>query len=494
MTKLHSESPTRSDRWSVGEIVDLPIVLEEERFAPNRDKELLSAREALTREFGNLSEVENQTVLRAWLARWRKRSSGNAMGARVEDTLLYAGRIAGISGFLLGLAAASDRLFFTGPEPLNVFALLGVFVLLPLVLSIFVFATFGFRQDALGGVVHQLFLRIARAIARWKHATDAAPATAFRADDSWPALRKSLGRNGTLLQLSILSITQKFAFAFGLGLLVMLQLRVSFWELAFGWQTTLTAPGEVWHAVVRVIAAPWSWFWPEGCPTLEQINATRYSRLDGAARIDPAASRAWWPFLAASILVWSVLLRGLILLIFRWLQRKRLTAFDPETPDAHLLLRRLMPSWSSTATASPPQSPEPASAGPAKVSTKTGSPWVALTPDEPDPSVPSTKDLEQLLGVSIGKEIPYQFDDSLSDLTAAAFREVRSGTAAIAVLLPSSRDPIDEVCDTLKAVEESANGKTCILILRGGRDRLGLWKQKLGLWQIDLPVEYVPTS
>ena len=274
----------------------------------------------------------------------------------------------------------------------------------------------------------------------------------------------------------------------------MLQLRVSFWELAFGWQTTLTAPGEVWHSVVRVIAAPWSWFWPEGCPTLEQINATRYSRLVGAGKIDPAASRAWWPFLAASILVWSVLLRGLVLLVFHSLQRKRLDSFDPETPDAHLFLRRLKPNWSATGATSLTQAPEPAPATHAKVTAKSSHPWIALMPDEPDRETPSVRELEQLLGVSVEREIPFQFDDSLSEITLAAFRELSSGNAAFAVLLPVSRDPIGEVCDTLKAIEKSSNGKTCVLVLRGDRNRLGMWKQKLAAWQIDLPVEYVPTT
>ena len=134
--------------------MDLPIALDEERFAPNRDKELQSARDALARELGDLSQIPERTVLRTWLTRWRERFSGNTMGNRVEDTILYAGRIAGVSGLLLGLAAASDKLFFTGPEPLNVFALLGVFVLLPLVVSVVLFITFRYRQDALGGVVH----------------------------------------------------------------------------------------------------------------------------------------------------------------------------------------------------------------------------------------------------------------------------------------------------------------------------------------------------
>jgi hypothetical protein len=492
MTKLHSESAIHSDQWSVGEIVDLPIALDEERFAPNRDKEVQSAREALTREFGDLSHVSERTVVRAWLMHWRKRFAGNTTGARIEDSILYAGRLAGVSGFLLGLVAASDKLFFTGPEPLNVFALLGVFVLLPLLVSAVVFITFRFRQDALGGAAHHFFLWIARAITRWKHG--AAPASALQADDSWTALSKSLGRHGRMLQLRIFSITQKFAFAFGLGLLVMLQLRVSFWELAFGWQTTLTAPGAAWHAVVRVVAAPWSWFWPEGSPTLEQINATRYSRLDGGGKIDPAASRAWWPFLAASILVWSVLLRGLVLLVFHRLQRKRLEAFDPETPDAHLFLRRLKPTWSAAGATGHAHPPEPAPAAQIKVVAKSGHPWIALMPDEADRETPSARDLEQLLGVSVSREVPFQFDDSMSDITIAAFRGISSGNAAVAVLLPVSRDPIGEVCDTLKAIEKSSDGKTCVLVLRGSRERLGLWKQKLAAWQIALPVEYVPTT
>jgi hypothetical protein len=479
------------DPWSLAEAVDLPLALEDERFSPNREGDLAAAREELGGEMNSADPAENRDVmmLRAWLQRWQRKAKENTPGEWIEDVLRNAGRIALVAGVLFGLGTASDRLFFSGGEPLNVFFLVGVFVLLPLLLSATLFLTVALRPPDRGNALQQFFIFIARKLTR--AASDWSARDSLRADPSWSTITKSLGKNRDLLQTPILSVTQKLALGFGIGLLIMLQLRVSFWELAFGWQTTLTAPGDFWHLFTRVISAPWSWFWPEGAPTIEQINATRYSRLPGAPPIDPFASRAWWPFLFATILVWSVFLRTAVLAGLRLLQKRRLRAFDPMSPDAQLLVRRLRPHWGiaagDTQVAEAPGAPDSA----APLTTSTGA-WIALVADESDATMPLPEDLPQMLGIAPPRALSFQFDDSLGAGTLAALEEIRGGTASVLVLVPVSRDPIDEVSDTLRAIGTAANGRGATLVLCGARDRLALWKRKLDTWATGLSAEYIP--
>ena len=337
-------SATNNDRWSLAEAVDLPIALEEERSSTDREKELAATRA----ELAQLIESSPHTaIVHAWLRRWQRMADGNTPGLHLEDSLRNAGRIALAVGLLAGLAAASDRLFFTGPEPLNVFALVGILVFAPLALSAILILTVSLRRPGQGTALQHFFIYLGRKVANFRERWVEHRAEPWRTDASWSAITRSLGRNSALLQAPVLAISQRLALGFGLGLLIMLYLRVTFWELSFGWQTTLTAPESVWHSVTTVISAPWSWFWPEATPSLQQIVSTRYSRLAGAAGVDPAMSRAWWPFLAATIVFWSILIRAAILVGLRVAQNRRLRRFDANLPDAELLARRLVPGWST---------------------------------------------------------------------------------------------------------------------------------------------------
>ncbi len=482
--------PTQLDRWSLAEAADLPLALEEERYSPDREKDLALAREEIARvaDPAASEDTNDRAALHAWIRRWQSKGSGHTPGEWLVDVLKNAGRIALGAGILLGLVSASDRLFFTPPEPLNVFFLIGVFVLAPLLLTATLLLTAALRRPGAGNFLQHIFLAAARKVTRGAHPWHRQGEEELRANPTWSTIAKSLGRNSTLLQAPMLGVTQKLALGFGIGLLIMLQLRVSFWELAFGWQTTLTAPGEVWHLFTRAIAAPWSWFWPEGSPTLEQINATRYSKLPGAPHIDPAASRAWWPFLFATIFVWSVLVRVGILAVLRGLQNRRLAAFDPLTPDAQLLARRLRPHWSASVNGGAHAAIEESSTA-SSLRDKAQGAWFAFVADETDATMPRAEDVPAMFGVTPQQAFKFAFDDSEDGKTVAALAALRGAAASVLVLVPVSRDPIDEVHDTLGAIASASRGAT--LVLCGPTERLAVWKRKLGEWGLGIGVEYI---
>jgi hypothetical protein len=485
-------SSISSPRWTLGEALDLPLALEEERLQPNREADLRAAQEAIEARVGDLRTAPENAVLHAWLCRWRRKAGDHTIGEQIEDALRNAGRVASITGLLLGLVAASDRLIFTGPEPLNVFALLGAFVFAPLALSALLLLTLGLRRPGQGNWVQQTFLFIGRKLARWGSTPVTTLPGQMRANASWSSITRALGSGSRLLQAPVLALSQKLALGFGVGLLLMLHFRVSFWELAFGWQTTLNADGTFWHLVTSVVSAPWAWFWPEAVPTMEQIAATRYSRLGGAAPINAAFSRAWWPFLAASIFVWSILLRAGVLVGLRIWQGRRLASFDPRLPEAQLLLRRLRPSWSNSTAPVEAAVPAPRPATASAPMPTNGGTWLALVPDEPDPTTPQTQAVEAFLHSGIARTVPYAFDDSVGDVTVSALQSLRAATEPVAILLPSGRDPIEEVADTLRAIEQEAGEKTAVLLLQGPPERLAIWKRKLATWGVRIPAEFLP--
>src|SRR4051812_26349972 len=115
----NSPPPNPTEPWSLREALDLPIALDEERHPPNRESELAAAREAIAAMPGVREPPSSDAqVLRAWLRRWRNGFETATPGAHIEAVLRNAGRIGLGTGILLGLIAASDRLFFTGGEPL----------------------------------------------------------------------------------------------------------------------------------------------------------------------------------------------------------------------------------------------------------------------------------------------------------------------------------------------------------------------------------------
>jgi hypothetical protein len=159
--------------------------------------------------------------------------------------------------------------------------------------------------------------------------------------------------------------------------------------------------------------------------------------------------------------------------------------------DAQLLVLRLRPHWGiATGHAQVAEAPgAPDSALPR--ATSAGA-WIALVADERDATMPFPEDLPQMLGIAPPRALSFQFDDSLGAGTLAALAEIRGGTASVLVLVPVSRDPIDEVSDTLRAIGTAANGRGATLVLCGARDRLALWKRKLDTWATGLSAEYIP--
>ncbi|QDU71182.1 hypothetical protein Pan265_10310 [Mucisphaera calidilacus] len=220
--------------------------------------------------------------------------------------------VVGLLGVVIGGGLAGGLLAYSGGRPVNVLPLLGLFAVLPLVLSLlFVLGSVTYRWWRLLPVVGDLALaislgrmRVAELVSRWwlRGGTVGLDAGSWPSVMGWLAARWSLG----------------FGLWFQIGGMGVLVLSVLFSDLAFGWATTLEMESAWLAEVLRVTATPWVWAWSDATVDTTLIEASRIYRVPG----DPTGVEAggtslgrWWPYLLMAMVVYGLLPR---LLVFGW--------------------------------------------------------------------------------------------------------------------------------------------------------------------------------
>jgi hypothetical protein len=289
-------------------------------------------------------------ALRRWLAALRAGQPAELWpGRRVAAAAgLLAGSLA-VAGLALGWAAATALLRFDGPHPVNVldyllaFAGAQVVLLAALALSLLP----PVRRAALP------LLGGARALLGPALARLAGAGLSPRRRAGWRALAHRLRtRRALYARLEprlLLRLTQAFAVAFQVGVLAATLRLVAFTDVPFAWSTTLAAvDAEAFARFARAVAAPWAWLWPEAVPSPALVEATRYSRLEGAylragpgRAADPALVGAWWPFLVAAVACYGLLPRLVTLGLAHAAARRVLARLPHDDAETAALARRL---------------------------------------------------------------------------------------------------------------------------------------------------------
>jgi len=259
-----------------------------------------------------------QQGLRPDLGRWlaqRQQLSGTGPDAQVSTRLLQRWRritaaFAGV-GAISGIVGMTGLLFYDSSQRINVTVILA-FILLQLLLAL---AT------------------SLRAVAGWQ-------------PWSWLLQRLRLPAappvHARLTPLFMARAAHTGGTAFAATGLVTLLILVVVQDLAFGWSSTLNMASEHYLALVRTLALPWGWLWPEAVPTRELVEATRFFRVSTAAETgNPAQWGQWWPFVALTWTSWVLMPRLLLLGVSQGLlywQARRLLAQHPQ----HLALLQRM--------------------------------------------------------------------------------------------------------------------------------------------------------
>lgn len=138
-------------------------------------------------------------------------------------------------------------------------------------------------------------------------------------------------------RLHMLWLLQAVWCVLGLGMLVGYWALLLFSDLAFGWSSTLVQNPALAQRAAESLALPWQTLWPKAVPSAEVIVATHFQRIAPTAT-EPALAGAWWRFLMASLLVYNLLPRVLLALVFyvrwRWYQQPQIRVHNASPQDS----------------------------------------------------------------------------------------------------------------------------------------------------------------
>lgn len=307
---------------TLSDLIDLEAQLGSDRDADPaaleaRDRRLVASGEAAT---------PRPELLRRWLAALRDdEPRGLHPGRAVAGALRGVRAALVLAGLALGWSAAAAVLHYTGQEPVNVWDFLLLFVGVQLALFVLLLASFALPVSALGlpflglfrGLVAAVYPRLAA------RASGGAAARLAEWELLWHRLRSRRSLYHHIEPWLLLGLTQSFGVAFNAGAIVGCLRAIAFSDVAFAWSTTLVQlDSGRFHVLVHSLAWPFGWIWLDAVPTRALVDATRYSRLEGAYVIagggraaDPALVGGWWPFLVASLVAYGLVPRLATLLV-----------------------------------------------------------------------------------------------------------------------------------------------------------------------------------
>ncbi len=331
---------------TLADLIDLEAQLARDRDAPagaleRRDREAMR---------GASLAGDRGDVLARWLAQLREREPSLLFPGRTVSRALAGVRLAlAAIGLALGWGAATALLGYTGEHPVNVWDVLLVLVGAQVLLLLFLLAAFLFPLATLGAPLVGVFREAIGALYPRLAGRAAGQARAEEWRALWHRLRSRRSLYHSVEPWLLLGATQTFGVAFNVGALLGCLRLVVFSDIAFAWSTTLVdLDAPRFHALVSALARPWASLWPDAAPSLALVEATRYSRLEGAylhagagRAADPALVGEWWRFLLAAVATYGLLPRAVALAVARLRAARLLARLPLDDAEIARVLARL---------------------------------------------------------------------------------------------------------------------------------------------------------
>lgn len=357
--------------WTIGDVIDLHYLLEQDRKV--REEEILRKRDrALYLEkIQNLlsqdveetpfKESSKKLIIRLWLFSMEK-SSDIFPGKLVNEGLSLLRALFFMGGILTGLAFCLSLFSYTGKLPLNISYFLGVILVPQTLLMLFTMAALflmavnpakGFRFGLYPVFALLVEFAIKRVVRKTMDKLSGDKKDALLS--AFGMVLRSQKTYGLLFFWPLFILMQLFGVGFNLGVVASTLGRVAFFDVAFGWQSTLNLSSAFVFKAVSAMAFPWSWVFPSGIgsPSLEQIQGTRLILKDGMYNLATGDLVSWWPFLLLSVIFYALLPR-VVLLIFGYIaQGKSLNNQRFDGWETGKLLNRLVTPIVSTETFAP---------------------------------------------------------------------------------------------------------------------------------------------
>jgi hypothetical protein len=356
------------ETWTIADLIDLEYFLsrdeeQDDSSAVKRDRRiyLLAVEPRISPEEVSTGGFRRRAV-RIWLEERRKLyRKQQGRDAALPGNVFFEARsilaaLIGIIGLFAGAGAAFSLLVYTGEEPVNVSAYLGILVFLQ-ILGLLMMARFIFLKTSLNAVrryslvytlMSRLLERMAVRLARSALAS-VSGGKRTEAGEISGTVRGMYGVYGRVLFWPVFSLVQLFGVLFNAGAIGATLIRVMTADLAFGWQSTLQMSSQSVHTLVRVLAAPWSWLLGQYAhPSLAQIEGSRIVLKEGIAPLSTASLVSWWPFLVAAVVFYGLLPRLVFLGVSLAGKRRSLTRLDFTHASCERLMMRMQSPTVST--------------------------------------------------------------------------------------------------------------------------------------------------
>ena len=337
-------------KWRLDDLIAFECALARD---DSKDWAVLKERDSgIAGEQGMQADGNRRRILRHWLGRCMEQDRVIRLTAdSISQTLLLAGQVMCVAGFLSGMGAAAVALAYTGQAPVNVSAFFGVFILLQVLLAVVLMLAFALpgrlREFIVFGPLFRGLQWILQVAIDWAHSIVNRSLTGEQRQagaELTGTARRVVAVHGVLSKWVAFGKIQATAIFFNLGALTALLSAVLFSDRAFGWQTTLQVSGETIHFMVGFIALPWSWFYGEGLgfPDLAQIQGSRIMLKDGIQALATQDLVSWWRFLALGIVFYGILPRLAFLALGKWQLHRALAGYDFRNAASEMVIQRLI--------------------------------------------------------------------------------------------------------------------------------------------------------
>lgn len=458
-------------------LIDLEAQLQKDADAPIEE---LDARDEPIAGRIDANKLDGRALYLAWWDELRKQTYGErpTPGQHFGQWRDMAGAALGFFGLVFGFAAMWGYLaaVTSAGYPVNTVRLWAVFVglqiLLVLAWLLLIVVSRGrktARLPLLGGL-----LGLLRAV------QSLLPRFAQMLGGEAGARFGRLKHHYAKLSLWLISrLTQTFALAFNVGVLIGFVAAGYVSDPSFGWRSTLLEAQQV-DAAARAIV----WFYPDAAPTAQQVEATRFSSLDvrfveGAEQMDGAEWSAWWLFVLASLLAYGVLPRVVTWGLSVWGVRRSLRRVKLDHEDFQLLRERLKRPGLAQRIAD-------AEASGSDETIEGGDNFVVLRwSGVPGGDEAVKTQVRQRLGVNVQAIHRVGALDVNAD--EAAIQQAKTsgggGGADVAVVVEGWEPPVGDYLDLLAKLRQAIGPNRQIVVLVAGADDQPPSPQALALWR-----------
>ncbi|MGI9446075.1 MAG: DUF2868 domain-containing protein, partial [Pirellulales bacterium] len=264
---------------------------------------------------------------------------------------------------------------------------------------------------------------------------------------------------------------------FGIGALLSILFHVTVFDLAFGWESTLSIGAEFMCFFANVISAPWAWLWAASVPSLEQVRESRFSYLAGMEAASVNATRSWWPFIVGSLMFYVVIPRFLLVVYASWKTSRRLSTLDFTRTQDIALIRRLSGPLFQTKESSRTGFLGEAAEIQSPTFAENGS-WNLLLGEGILQSEDSVRGkVEAVLYGKIKRVANVEVD--YADGNEEVLQSLLQSEDGVVVAMPADINPVDAIAVTLQSFSDASHSKDKVIILFGPEQRQNLWRRWL---------------